>query len=455
MNWRIIFVLVILGVFGGVVYQLASKRHLVQAPGAADSAEAAESEPAVPDPEMVASNALAQVRQWVDENPERYGEGAGRCDEVSAAHRDTAAARAAAALAATLREAQARAVAQALDELNSAVKELEEQGKGIEALALLESYAAPFSEETRELRSAAAERLRVRIAETQERRSGVFDQTLAKLLTQGVKETAAAVREQGADAENGGQSREWRQLVDTLAQAERVGETILNSFKAQVGQEVAVELKGGIQRLPVAGAEQGAFFYNARVGNARLQRRISFSELSERELEMRAGDDLAGLYLLRLTALALMREHAAAEPHLAGLPSPLRERIAEALEKSAGAGAQDDAWKQLTSVLARAGVAVQGIETDADGLTAALKSVDLSRGMKLLLHAAARDLAIQYRGSEWLSDKGVIRVINAMLGLKPEDEGVAQSDAPASGESADDAATGDAKNIDWRREIDF
>ncbi len=453
MNWRILFFAGVLGVFGAIVYGVASKRQPVQAPRAAASAAVVEPEPVAPDPELAAGAALALVRQWVTDNPDDFDEGIRRCEALSAAHRETAAARDAAALADGIRGAKEQAVRDTLEALNAKVRALEERRGYREAIALVEAYAGPFAQETASERTAESERLRgVADEHQQQGESAQLRTALSTLLMEGVQKASAYVSAQsgGASSADGA----WRQLADALERAGRLSETVLESFRRQRGEQVLVELKGGRQSLPIAGVEEGAVLYYANVGGVRVTKRIALAQLSENELTRRVGEDMPGLLLFRLASFASRREYAAAKSVLDGIPSPLRESLAEMLEGSAVEGAADAAWNQLRAALFRAGVKIGDIRDDPAALLEALKSAERSPGINRLLHAVARDLALQYRDSEWIKDKGVIRLINAMLALKPEGDGAAEEVAENVG-AGDDASGKDAEITDWRKEIDF
>jgi hypothetical protein len=450
-NWRIIFVIVVISVAGVVFYMVhsASQKSRRVVPAHASEIVEPESVAAAPSPESVASNELARIREWVTENPMSYDEAASRFENLAENFSGTACAKEAAELADAQRSAKELAVKMALDELNQEVAEFEQRGEYTAALKLMEEYSGPFEDETHESRAVSVQRIRTLIEEAQKQQqqhSAAFEKALGILLTQGCKELCAFTQEHKGSLPPGEQSQEWSQLVDAAERADRLGESVLESFNAQRGEEIPVDLKSGRMRLQIAGAKEGMILYYAKVGRVRVTKKISLSQLSESELESRVGEDAVGLHLFRLSAAAMKKDYGSAKAYIEKLPSPLRESIQGEIEKSAASSAMDAAWNQLAGAIFKAGVSVRGIESDPVALLAAVKGSERSDGMNLLLHAVARDLAVQYRDTEWIKDQGVVKLINFMYELKPEEgSGV----PPEAGDEVAEEIT------DWKKEIDF
>ena len=302
------------------------------------------------------------------------------------------------------------------------------------------------------------ERLRVRAEETVQQQNSVLSKVLNILLKEGVPKVSAYIERHAGSLPSSEQNQAWKQLVDSLEQAGRLGETVLSSFAAQRGEEIAVDLKSGRMRLKIAGVKDGMILYYAKIGKARLKKHISLSQLSDNELNSRVGDDVLGLYLHHLSTLTKKKNYRAAKLYISRMPSPLRESLMDEIGKFVVARAADEAQNQLVAVLSMAGVAVRGIEGDPVALLDAIKSSERSDGMNLLLCAEARDLAIQYRGSEWIKDQDVVKLINFMYALKAEENGLDEED---SDDSDDSEASGDENSgesqlsVDWKKEIDF
>ena len=127
MNWRIIFVFLLVSVLGIVFFIAQSNRPqqrvvptstpvFVKAKGIASGYE------------VIASNDLSVVCEWLAENPGLYDEAISRFEKISQKFPDTASAKAAAELIENQKEAKQLAITKVVDTINLEAKVMEEKG---------------------------------------------------------------------------------------------------------------------------------------------------------------------------------------------------------------------------------------------------------------------------------------------------------------------------------------
>jgi hypothetical protein len=406
------------------------------------------------DAEALARAELSEARAWLAENPARYDDAIALFRLIVEDYPDTAAASSAAGYVKRCRKAKQLAVEQLLWELDNQAMVLEGSQRFEEAIALFENYSGALSDESREARAQRIEQLRAKIEETQKPTFSPLAGGLAVLLQEGVKQAAAYVANQAQNTSTDENGEAWQQLVDIVARANRAIPGILKSFEDQKGKTVSVDTKSGRMRLPIVGTDEGRVLYVWRSGNADVTLGMSLGDLTDEELDLRAGPNAVGLSLLRLASAATKQDYGGAARHLLAIPSPLRESIYAEMKRLSEVGHAGLAQSKVAQAIALAGATGASTESTSAQLLAALRDSDLSVGMELLLHGVAADLVRQYRDTQWVRQDDVEKLLKTMMELADDDGDytMVAADTESAGQTN---SVGKQASIDWRREIDF
>jgi len=247
-----------------------------------------------------------------------------------------------------------RAEAQAaFGALQRAAEPLIASNRYAEARRLFEEYQGPWAEETAELRSAEIARLRAleeraaleleqRARETLERGRLEAVQLLVRLKpAEAVAAFDQAVRQAGADPA----AEPHAAFRNILLAAQRSREIILDSFRADVGRTVEVQLTGGTEVWEITGINGAAIQARRKVGGGYVERTISFAELAAAERFRRlervpapANRVLQALLMIESGNAAAARRHleaASSDPFVALMLRVLNEEAQSAAETAA------------------------------------------------------------------------------------------------------------------------
>jgi hypothetical protein len=243
-----------------------------------------------------------------------------------------------------------------------------------------------------------------------------------------------------------------------------VDDTLRESFEKQIGETVEVATKAGKLKLAITGVKDGKIQYYVKRGRANITKEIPLDAITDQERTKRAGKDLNGLALSVGVNAIQQQKYKIAETYFDLLPEPIRNDLLAKTTEYSNAHIVDMVSTELARSLHMAGVQVNS-KTDFKQNLALLKKTDLSLGMRMLLHGAARDAWRQTRHTKWIEGSDLRTLLKYMMDLKPADadweaaKPEADEDAPATAAGADGVpADNDLKvdpNIDWRSKIDF
>lgn len=211
------------------------------------------------------------------------------------------------------------------------------------AALVYENYDGEYASATEERRMEAALSIReqaraAKEAATTELQLGeqnfqALMSKVAKCLISG--DTLQALSDVSEVLDNGGISgkrKELNVLKKLLTAVMKVDSRILESFKAQIGKTVRVELSGGAALLSIIDVE-GKYVsckrkVSSSLASASREMRIEVDDLATRERLVRMGSDSIPEVALEKSLMAIRsRAFTYAEKYLANVPAPLREAL--------------------------------------------------------------------------------------------------------------------------------
>jgi len=290
---------------------LLSKLHIsnLPAPPAQNRLVETPGQPTAPPKEHLtlqgAREMYEQAVQWAEENPTQQQEAIRRLRRVI---RETSGTQYAVMAQAQIKTFSARReseIESVLAELKAAVKPLIDDGEFLEAAQVYDTYDGRFARETQGRRSTEARLLRDRdqnaaesesqAAHAESKREELLGGTVQRILDQNLTDAAIFFAAGMSDADLLPYEEEFREIKDVLWKATVIDERILESFAAQTGQEVTVQLLGGPRTLVITAVDNGVVAGNEtkRIGNAvtTMATRFRIGELSTHERLRRMGLD--------------------------------------------------------------------------------------------------------------------------------------------------------------------
>ncbi len=316
------------------------------------------------------------AKSWAEENPESLSEAIVKFQEVARQTRGTRYALLANTEVARLNAARNEAVNKVMAGLEQEAEELVGAHRYREAAALYRRYAGAMADESRERRRQAAQSLENRLRE-REREEKRRQQEIERRFADALAQAAATLLEEGCGtaltildevlSETGPEDtvRVLRRAHAAISDAARVDERILASFRAQVGQDTAVDLLSGRVQVRISSVSpesvQGTEV--RRIGSSSVRTPVSFrvAELAPREKLLRMGrDSEPGVPLAKglLAYESNAMEHA--RKYFADTPAPLGDALLSAMDALAQTAQEQQAEQALATLLRRVGVEPSG-----------------------------------------------------------------------------------------------
>ncbi|MCK5844535.1 MAG: hypothetical protein KAG97_07500, partial [Victivallales bacterium] len=213
-----------------------------------------------------------------------------------------------------LRREKADAV---MKSLKKKANSLVDEGKFTEAAAVYGDFSGDFAGDTRERRHDLASECRrkaeavVRVAAekerlAKERREVLVKEVVDEMTKQRYEEALVKLRSSKDDS--------LKELVDALAVLSHISNSVLRSFKDDIGKKVTIRLRQGKLTAKIKKVEDGAIFAVTSKKGAKVSRSIEVKDLDYSEIADRLAsrDKLAGMFFKGIVAMK-KREYAAAE----------------------------------------------------------------------------------------------------------------------------------------------
>jgi hypothetical protein len=418
-------------------------------------------------PQEQAMGALADAQYFEKDNPDKIDEIVALYQKIIDDYPGTRSARGA-------KSAIRRYEKLRLGEIDKCIAEITKKGDLLylegdmpAVIAFYKDYNGKFIDETADFRKGKIVELTAEMKKTEkEKNKSVFDKAVAMLFDNGATAAYLFMTKHADSA--GDKQDEYLQLKELLDSAMGIDDVITKSLEAQIGKTIELELKSKKVKIHITSIKKGMIVHTKRIGRANITETIPIDDLSDRERAKRIGSDVNGLAVsMGLKALqSNMFENA--KMYFGTIPSPLRETLTEVIEDRQIAYKVKIYTTQLHLALRMARVKSTSRDNLKNNLEM-LKKTELSPGMRMLLHGAAKDVWRQSRKTKWIKEHNTVALIKYMLALKPNDEEwnppLEEDDedsTEADSAAADDSEPTDNKNqndvdlnIDWRKEIDF
>jgi hypothetical protein len=340
-----------------------------------------------------------------------------------------------------------------------------------DAVSYLRNYDGPYASETEEMRLAHVKKIENDALKKEQEKPGIIGKALTKLFNNGISDTYLFMKMHENDSEILTKKDEWHQLKNVLDSAMNVPDAVRASFTKQIGQTVEVELKTGKMKIQISGVSNGKIQHYKRRGHANIIKELSIESLSDREWTKRLGKDLNGYALSKALEAVEQNKYMTAKSFLPLIPSPLHESLTTKIDELHSNYRDNLVTMQLAAALRRSDVKISS-PNDFKTNLALLKETELSLDMRLMLHSVAKDVWQQNRKTKWIKRSDVGALVKYMIELKPAEEDLdppapetdfadynSQMDEQAEGtntnKTADTDRQGEAKQTDWRNEIDF
>ncbi len=172
---------------------------------------------------------------------------------------------------------------------------LKARGELARAAAIYESYTGPFASETEARRMFVAQGLREQATKAKHAAmqfDTFLDGIAAKLVSGGLDSAKNAIATSLTDSRWPAKQRMLGEVARIVDQAGRMDARILDSFRAQVGQSVYVDLDRGRACLKIVRVENGAIVCEDAAGASKgKQRKIAVKALALHERLRRMGPD--------------------------------------------------------------------------------------------------------------------------------------------------------------------
>ncbi len=376
---------------------------------------------------------------WARAHPDRYDEALRRLERLADEVLHSPYAAAVQAEIDRVREARRIAVEAVVSRLEGRAQLLAARQQWGAAADVMESYDGPFAAETETARRVAArewraqdathqdalqrrEQARLREQECQAQWQRLL-QTVAQALSDGDAAAALdAVRGAAIVSESASTRGPAHRLEAALREAARLDERLLDSFRAQKGEEHTVELNQGPERLAIRDVQDDAVLVEkiimvsaGRLGQSKI---VRLSDLALSEKQARIGMEPAPESAL-LRGLLAVREGAwaSAETQWRQVGTPLAEPLVARLNERSRAEAELRAREDLIFLLRAARVEDAESVPPGDACLAAIQRAQYPARMAQLLNRAAADY-LDRHGRTVLAG-AYAPVLNALATVKP------------------------------------
>jgi serine/threonine-protein kinase len=288
------------GVVGGLwVYNRLKER---VAPQQAESVKTGMA--VVPDGPSQAERLLAQARRRRIEHPEDFAGVERRYRRVLATGAGTEyALQASDELEQVLMERE-QAISDVMSKLDQQVAPLVRQEQLLEAAGIYVAYDGRIAVDTAELRAQRAAQLRTRhedqrrrenMAEVEQREwmNTVLDGVVSALLSEGMEAGLRILRTASGEVTDKAHATSLSELEALLVDAGDTDAEIEESFAAQVGQVVDVEMKAGTRKVKIMGVVDGVVHARLEIAETRasVELRMGLRDLAASERLARMGND--------------------------------------------------------------------------------------------------------------------------------------------------------------------
>ena len=225
------------------------------------------------------------------------------------------------------REALAAVTAKALAALKAKAQSLADSQDFAGAAAVYAAYAGPMAKETEPERRRLAAEHEKRAQQAADEKASLLaaaadkvdpalTAAVADLLAGEPAEALAKVQVLTGESLPEAEKEQVKQAAELLQGLARAEDEVLKSFEAQIGEEVAVPLQGGVQRLKITEVSGGMVQAERQMGRATVGMPFSVRQLPAEErcrrLQERASPEVCALYA-GLCAHALGADAAAAK----------------------------------------------------------------------------------------------------------------------------------------------
>ncbi len=341
----------VLGVVVAVVAAAAIVWRVVDMKSAGLRVKAAEpvASAPVPDPLATAKQALDEALQYEQAHRDDYDGVLSRLQRVGKMVEGSTLEPQVAGEIKRVIEQRATAVQDAMVALKLSVFQKVSDGKADEALEELANYAGPFAAETAaarlELRDAVnSEKLKAASQPTPEeiraRWAAFNDEVAEALLQRGAAAAGASIAAGRANSALAGFATEIDDLAKLVSQAGRIPETVLASFEADKGKEIAVECRSAVlEHVRVLSVNGGTIVLHEPVEGGSVERKVSVNDLTPMEMIRRLGSGTTPERALMrgLVALGAGRP-SAAKTQFEAMGTAFGEALIRALGQREGGG---------------------------------------------------------------------------------------------------------------------
>lgn len=293
---------------------------------------------------------FAAVRQWVQEHPDDFDVARGKFLKLADSAAGTAYAALANGEAARLATAKTGAINQVMEELKLRVAPLAGKQEWVKVAEVYETYQGRFKSLTAPMREALARdfrnrhEMRVQWAQTK-----ALNKTLEAVVSEVLAGRFAAAAEvagrSSAAPDLESRRAALERLKGVLAGAAAIDNRVMDSFRAQLGKEVLVQLNSGTFKVQIAEVSERTVsgMENRIVGAAVSTRRLSFTldDLRPAERLARMGPDdnpsvalVKGVQAFNAHAWALARKSFELTDPL--VAKPLMDRVSEMQNPASG-----------------------------------------------------------------------------------------------------------------------
>ena len=262
-------------------------------------------------------------------------------------------------------EGQIRAEAeQVMVKLKSSVEPLVAAEKFEDACQLLTNYSGPWAEPTASLRAAEVERIRA-LQQEAVARAALKEKEKALAIERARREAAkllirpnppGALQAYDSICQAAGldpQSNDLAPFRNVLVAATRARELVLETFRAEIGRPVEIQLTSGSENFEITGVANGTIQVRRRVGAGFVERTIAYTELSASE-RLRRLERLPppGNRILQALLLLELGNSTAARRALEPVASdPIGRYVWEAMESETQAAQETAAQRALAVIL--------------------------------------------------------------------------------------------------------
>ena len=358
---------------GYLVYKAHGKRE----PGPV-SVQPADREPApvelvpAPSAEERAKGVFETAMSWARENPDKHDKIIERLTWAEKQAEGTPYARRAREELLRVSAERSAAIREVMGSLQRQAETLADAGRNLDAADLLEDYRGEFAEETREERVHSAVGFRRRHQQEVHRENAERQRLALRLntLTDAVaddlwkQETAGArarVSEALADPAMADVSDRLREMDRLLNRAVTADDRVKESFEAQIGQEITVNLQKRNETFIITsvkdGRVQGEREMKISEGTVRAGVMFSLSELSPEEQLQRMGpEDDPGTALARGLFAVKIGEHDKAREYFGKTLSRIGDGLIQRLDAPVKTGKEKEARDALLRLLGGLGI---------------------------------------------------------------------------------------------------